>query len=56
MIIYYGIREKESTTNIIEYHYNDEEKIFDVEATVNHSNIYELFKIKTEKTAVYLNY
>lgn len=55
-IIYYGIREKESTTNIIGYHYNDEEKIFDVEGTVNYSSIYEPFKAETEKTAVYLNH
>lgn len=54
-IVYYGIKEKENTANIIEYRYNDEEKIFDVEKTVNNSSIYELFKIETEKTAAYLS-
>ena len=48
-IVYYGIKEKENTANIIEYRYNDEEKIFDVEKTVNNSSIYEPFKIETEK-------
>lgn len=53
-IVYYGIKEKEDTANIIEYRYNDREKIFDVEKTVNNSRIYEPFKIETEKTAAYL--
>lgn len=53
-IVYYGIKEKENTANIIEYRYNDEEKIFDVEKTENGSSIYELFKIEIEKTAAYL--
>ncbi|MFW3331990.1 helix-turn-helix domain-containing protein [Aerococcus viridans] len=55
-IIYYGIKEKEKTTNIIEYRYNDEEKIFDAEKTVNNSDIYEPFKIETKKTADYLSH
>lgn len=54
-IFYYGIKEKENTTNIIEYRYNDEEKIFDIEKTVNNSNIYEPFKIEIEKTVAYLS-
>lgn len=53
--VYYGIKEKENTANIIEYRYNDEEKIFNVEKTVNSSNIYEPFKIETEKNAAYLS-
>lgn len=53
-IVYYGINEKKITANIIEYHYNNEEKIFKVEKTVNNSNIYEPFKIETERTAAYL--
>lgn len=48
-IFYYGIKEKENTTNIIEYRYNNEEKIFEVEKTINNSSIYEPFKIETEK-------
>ena len=55
-IVYYGIKEKENVASIIEYHYNDEEKIFEVEKTVNNSSIYEPFKIETEKTAVNLNH
>lgn len=54
-IVYYGIKEKENTTNIIEYRYNDEEKIFDVEKTVNNFSIYEPFKIEIEKTVAYLS-
>lgn len=53
-IVYYEIKEKENTTNIIEYRYNDEEKSFEVEHSVNDSRIYETFKIETEKTAAYL--
>lgn len=53
-IVYYGIKEKENTTIIIEYRYNDEEKTFEVEHSVNDSLIYEPFKIETEKTAAYL--
>lgn len=53
-IVYYGIKEKEDTANIIEYRYNDEEKTFEVEHSVNDSRIYEPFKIETEKTAAYL--
>ncbi|WP_313509106.1 hypothetical protein [Enterococcus sp.] len=53
-IVYYGIKEKENTVNFIEYFYNDEEKIFEVEKTVNNSSIYEPFKIEIEKTAAYL--
>lgn len=55
-IVYYGIKEKENTANIIEYRYNDQEKIFDIEKTVNNPRIYGPFKIETEKTAVYLNH
>lgn len=54
-IVYYGIKEKENTTNIIEYRYNDEEKIFDVGTTVNNSSIYKPFKIEIEKTVGYLS-
>lgn len=54
-IVYYGIKEKENTANIIEYRYNDEEKIFEVEKTVNNSSVYEPFKIEIEKTAAYLS-
>lgn len=54
-IVYYGIKEKENAANIIEYRYNDQEKIFDVEKTVNNSRIYEPSKIETEKTAAYLS-
>lgn len=53
-IVYYGIKEKENTANTIEYRYNDEEKTFEVEHSVNDSRIYEPFKIETEKTAAYL--
>lgn len=53
-IVYYGIKEKENTANIIEHRYNDEEKIFEVEKTINKSSIYDPFKIETEKTAAYL--
>lgn len=53
-IVYYGIKEKDNTANIIEHRYNDEEKIFDVEKTVNNSSFYEPFKFETEKTAAYL--
>ncbi|WP_413538371.1 helix-turn-helix domain-containing protein [Enterococcus malodoratus] len=53
-IVYYGIKEKENIANIIEYHYNNEEKIFEFEKTVNNSSIYEPFRIETEKTAAYL--
>ena len=41
--------------NIIEYRYNDEEKIFDVEKTENIFGIYEPFKIEIEKTITYLS-
>lgn len=54
-IVYYGIKEKENTANIIEYSYNNEKKIFDAEKTVNNSSIYKPFKIETEKMAVYLS-
>ena len=54
-IVYYGIKDKENTMNFIEYCYNDEEKIFEVEKTVNNSSIYEPFKIEIEKTAAYLS-
>ncbi|WP_367377825.1 helix-turn-helix domain-containing protein [Enterococcus gilvus] len=55
-IVYYGIKEKENTANIIEFRYNDEEKTFGVEGTVNNSDIYEPFKIETKKTADYLSH
>lgn len=53
-IVHYGIKEKENAANIIEYRYNDDEKTFEVEHSVNDSRIYEPFKIETEKTAAYL--
>lgn len=54
-IVYYGIKEKENVASIIEYRYNDEEKIFKVDKSVNNFNIYEPFKNETEKTAAYLS-
>lgn len=54
-IVYYGIKEKENTANIVEYRYDDEEKVFTVEDHINGSRIYEPFKIETEKAAVYLS-
>ena len=53
-IVYYVIKEKENTANIIEHRYNNEEKAFKVEHSINDSLIYEPFKIETEKTAAYL--
>lgn len=55
-IVYYGIKEKENTTNIIEYRYNNEEKIFEVEKTTSNFRIYEPFKIEIEKTVAYLSH
>lgn len=52
-IVYYGIKEKENTTNIIEYRYNDGNKTFEVEHSVDDSRIYEPFKIEIEKNAAY---
>lgn len=54
-IVYYGIKEKENTANIIEHRYNNEKKTFEVEHSVNDSRIYEPFKIEIEKTVAYLS-
>ncbi|MBO1142359.1 helix-turn-helix transcriptional regulator [Enterococcus avium] len=53
-IVYYGIDKQKQKINVMEYSYNDSDKVFDKSQKIEESIIYEPFQMETKKMVAYL--
>ncbi|MBE9908988.1 MULTISPECIES: helix-turn-helix domain-containing protein [Enterococcus] len=55
IIVYYGIKEKDNTANIVRYEYDDRKKSYSTNQKNDEINLYEPFTVELEKMVAYFD-
>ena len=53
-IVYYGMKELNKVVNIIQYHYNNSTKMFEIEGSPKYSDVYAAFETEINRMSAYL--